>query len=521
MNKKTTIFLLALLFLAFGSNAQFNPLEAKKSLVKVYVTKGNEAGVSTGFIWKRDNWIVTSLHGMQPGGKIEVVYLDKYWTDAVVKKVYQPADLVLLKVEGSIPEGVVPITEYNESQIPHTSSIHAIGYNNGAKGASSRLLTKGFVDPPETLETLIPPKDREDISRIGFPSLNLEIIYLDGSLLPGYSGSPIYNNDGEFVGIGNGGLEMGQSNVSWVIPAKFLRSLENSSQIELPSNIERASQAFSAQVKIKVDNEETLNNMAGTEDLEEMFYDEYGMYEYSDFEFYFTKNRSFEEMYSTSPDPENLYLFAEEFESYGLQLDYDFLRFEVYEDINNGVVLVIPEEYELTYDPINDVLIADMAGTPGEGYFQLIYAGAKDDFSNTEPLEAVEILLASLDQELGASVGGFTIDENYTYDVFLDDDTYIAWVLQNGNNYFVDDYGYQYVMVLYTTILLSNDKLFYVLGMGTLPVGMFDEAFISGIDCVNNYEADATSCDFFESYMKVMSAAHMTTFAGKQIVRSR
>jgi hypothetical protein len=97
----------------------------------------------------------------------------------------------------------------------------------------------------------------------------------------------------------------------------------------------------------------------------------------------------------------------------------------------------------------------------------------------------------------------------------------MAWTLQNGNNYFEDEYGYQYVMVMYTTVLLSDDKLFYVLGMATLPVGLFDQAFIDGIDCVNNYEADQTSCDFFESYMKVMSATHMTTFAGKQIVRSR
>jgi hypothetical protein len=323
------------------------------------------------------------------------------------------------------------------------------------------------------------------------------------------------------VGIGNGGLEMGQSNVSWVIPAKFLKNLENASLTDLPDDFEKASQAFSAQVKVKIKEEDMNKAMQDPMEFEEILYNEYDYYEYGDFEFYFTKNRSFLEMYNTSPDPDNLYLFVDEFESYGLQLDYDYLRFDVYEDINNGVILVIPEEYELSYDPVNGVLYADMSGTPGEGFFQLIYSGAKEDFTGIDPSEAVDILLESLDTELGTAVGGFTIDENYSYDILLDDDTYMAWILSNGNNNFVDEYGYQYVMVMYTTVLLSNDKLFYVLGMGTLPVGLFDQAFINGIDCINNYEADQTSCDFFESYMKVMSATHMTTFAGKQIVRSR
>jgi len=71
------------------------------------------------------------------------------------------------------------------------------------------------------------------LARIGFPALDLHILYLEGSLLPGYSGSPVFDPNGRLVGVGDGVLEKGASYMSWIIPAKYLAELESSTSSSL------------------------------------------------------------------------------------------------------------------------------------------------------------------------------------------------------------------------------------------------------------------------------------------------
>jgi hypothetical protein len=514
MNRKLFLVNFIFVFTIGTTLAQFNPKEAKKSLVKVMVTGNGEAGVCTGFIWKQENWVVTSLHAMRHGATIRVQYLDQYWREGDISRVYKEADLVLIEVKGSVPDGIVPISRYDETKIPYNTNIHTIGYNNGAKGSSSRLLTKGFVDP-ETLDALVPKKDKDEIAKAGFPSLDLEIIYLDGSLLPGYSGSPVFDKDGDLVGIGNGGLESGQSNVSWVIPAKFLRELENSSQTSLPGNIEKASQAYSASTRVEV-KEEYMDDLGAIED---QFEETYSNYQFGDYEFFWTKNRTFEELYESSLDPENLAFLALEFEENNLLVDYDYMHFDIFEEVNSGVVIAIPEDYELAYDDINGAMVARSTDPEDPGYFNMVFAGAADDFTMTTQGEAVEAIIQSIELNMGLATGGFTVDEEYSYTINIDDNYSITWLLMNGNNWITGADGYQYAISLYCTILLSNDRLFYTLSVATLPVEDFQYAMTYGIDCIENYDNDAYDCDLIEAYFKVMCAAHMTTFANKKVVR--
>jgi len=50
------------------------------------------------------------------------------------------------------------------------------------------------------------------------PNLDIEVMGIEGTLLPGHSGAPIFNQAKQLVGVGDGGLESGQVGIGWAIP---------------------------------------------------------------------------------------------------------------------------------------------------------------------------------------------------------------------------------------------------------------------------------------------------------------
>ena len=513
MIKKIAIFFI-FLALSGAVTAQFDPSSVKKSLVRVVVTiSDKESSVCTGFVWKTPNQVITSLHAMSPTGTIKILYLNQSWRKAKIKKVLQKADLVLLEIlqgEEPVPAGVVPLTSYNDQTIKFGTEIFAMGYNNGAQGSSSRTLKKGYVDP-ETLDNLIPKSDRAALAKIGFPALDLHILYLEGSLLPGYSGSPVFDPSGRLVGIGDGGLEKGASNVSWIIPAKYIAELEASSSTSLPANFAQMTQLFSAQVTVeatadKIDElwEETNGEFFSNEG------EEYAIVEASGFEFYLTKNRSLTEMVETSDDPVNLLKFATELEDLKVSLDYENMRFDIYEDINYGVVLAVPEGKELTYDNTSGFFVTNFNANSMVG---LMYYGAISDNSYTDFEEVTVEVQNWVNTYITTYYGisGFTTDTDYSYWLEFEGGRKIAWISMMGNEALYAADGSSNVLGLYLTLLMSNEKTFLAISSYFIPVELLQYTSEYGIDCVNPIYQE--QCEYFESLIKVFCAAHLTTFA--------
>jgi hypothetical protein len=515
---KKILFTVSFLALVGFANAQFDPSVVKKSLVRVMVSiNDKEANVCTGFVWKTPNQVVTSLHAMSPSGTIKVLYLNQAWRKAKIKKVLLKADLVLLEIipgEEPIPAGVVPLTTFNDQPIKFGTEIFAMGYNSGATGSSSRTLKKGYVDP-ETLNNLIPKSDRDALKTLGFPDLNQNILYLEGSLLPGYSGSPVYDPQGKLVGIGDGGLEKGASNVSWIIPAKYLTELENSSVTSLPANFGQMAQLFSATVTVEASAEkiEELTEESGTDygygylTNEE---EEYVPVDAAGFEFYLTKSRSLVDMVETSDDPENLLKFATELEGFNVTLDYDNLRFDIYEDINYGVILAVPEGNDLYYDNATGYFAASF---PEDSRVGLLYVGEVVDNSYTNFDDLTVMVQDWVNTSITAAYGisGFTTDETYSYWQEYDDGRKIAYISMAGNDPFYSADGSVNAVGLYITVLMSPDKTFISVSSYLLPVDLIQSAATYGLDCVNPVYYQ--ECDYFESLMKVFCASHLTTFA--------
>ena len=506
---KKLFFIITFISFSFISVAQFNPQLAQKSLVKVMVTANGKAGVCSGFIWKEADWVVTSLHAMKPGGKIQVQYLDADWYSAKIIKVNVAADLVLLQItDGPVPAGVVPLQAYSSKTLNFGEEIVAIGYNSGSKGSSTRSMKKGYVNP-ETLETLVPAADRKTIEASGLPEIDLEIIYLDGSLLPGYSGSPAYDKSGNLVGIGDGGLEGGASNVSWIIPAKFLSELENSNVTSLPANFSQISQHFSAEVEVDVASTDP-------DQVEQKFADEYQSYEGGDFLFYYTKTRTLVEMYNSSYDPGNIDKIVDEFEANNLHVDYNVMSYDIYEDAYSGIVVAIPEGQTFAYDDANGIFYTDMTDYPQGYYYSLRFEGIKGDFANQTIEGTANILMENLNNTLGGATNGFYLDQDYSYTTWLDQYSGIAYIMLVGNNQFVNADGINVASILYITLLQDQTQAFYSIAELIVPVDALNYAMTTGIDCINNYSSSPEYCDYFESYMEIMCAAHLTTFANKQ-----
>lgn len=523
---------LTLLLVSPSFSQSFDPGKVKNSLVKVVVAVDiRSSNALTGFVWKSPNQVVTSLHGMSPSGDIRILYPGQAWRKARIKKVLQKADLVLLELlpgEPAPPAGITPLSSFSPEKVNFGTSVYALGFNGGAIGSSSRQMKKGYVDP-ETLANLIPKKDKDALSRIGFPALDLNILYLEGSLLPGFSGAPVFDPQSRLIGIGDGGLEKGASNVSWIIPAYYLSELETSTSSSLPPGFENLTQLFSAAAKIELQAEDAAPATNPTPDYpvppaESEWYVTDKMLESSfdhfdsesiealGFEFYPIKTRSLSEMMDTSDDPENIQKLSDEFAlDLNIQLDYDAMNYDIYEDINNGVVLAVPEGRSLQFNPAEEAF--QVVNTDGND-MQLYFYGVQNDFSDTNFEELLLVMGEVINQNFAYRYGmsGFTVDEEYSVWDEFEGGRKIAWILSLGNEYLMGQDGLQYAFYVYMTLLMTEEKTFMAIATIPIPVEALAMALNYGLDC-NNPGIYAEYCTYFNQVFQTFSAAHLTNFA--------
>jgi hypothetical protein len=236
------------LFTSVSVRAEFDPALLSQSTVRILIkTKQGVVGAASGFLWQSNDQIVTSLHVMSSDPKAKIIVeFGKIKRRATIKAVLPNADLVLLQIKKPV-KGWLPLKKFNATKPKYKSDISALGFNRGSMGMSTRELRKGFVNP-ESLKVLLPPDALQKLTKSKVLDLNLPIYYLDGSLLPGYSGSPVVDAEGELIGIGDGGLESGAASVSWVIPAINLDALMGSTINKVPQSLDALGLTFSGDV---------------------------------------------------------------------------------------------------------------------------------------------------------------------------------------------------------------------------------------------------------------------------------
>ncbi|KZN36531.1 hypothetical protein N480_17680 [Pseudoalteromonas luteoviolacea S2607] len=365
------IILITLLLVAgkvSTSKASIDPEVLSSSTVRVIVKKPHgEMSVATGFIWLKPDWVVTALHVLDPEPKSKVIIdYGKKKRLAKVYRVLPKADLVLLEVSRPVI-GWQPIKQFKSNKPKYRASVTALGFHHGALAMSTRELLKGYAKP-EILKQFLPPYAVKMLSKTKSPHIELPIYYLDGSLLPGFSGAPIFDSEGALIGIGNGGLENGAANVSWVIPANHLDSLIASEHKTIPAALRESSSLFTldkinAQAKARQKTgwqapwQGVINSaVAITKSVENTTFVPTiplpTRVNYHNFQFVKVKTRSLEQFKHSSANPEEIMQVVTLFRSiFGdIELDFATQAFDVYSDAYYGLNIVIPTGTELYTD---------------------------------------------------------------------------------------------------------------------------------------------------------------------------
>ena len=500
------VFLVACLCCTSAMGA-FDPVVLGQSTVRITIKQGGKIkSAATGFVWQNPKQIVTSLHVLHHDDAEVIVEFGGVKRIARVVKVLPYADLVLLEVDEAV-DGWVPLTDKSDNKPPYKAPITALGFNAGASGSMTRDLHKGHANP-EKLKGLLPPGDRRDLEAVKIPDIELDIYYLQGSLLPGFSGSPVVDADGKLIGIGDGGLENGASNVSWVIPARFLDELTASKMEELPGNLEKAGQLMSADI---VDLQDT-----GATPYEEIVY-EFGEDSWHErFVFVKTKTRSLRELLESSHDPDGLLTELSLFDDYTVARES--LEFDIYEDTTNGVIVTTPAGVKLRVD--EGILELDTDANDWDDYssFSVFFdVGEIDSDDVSEHSGAASFMDHQADEHLvylnSSGRKNFVEYENARSLKFLGEDRLI---LRSAFNDFDDERQDVSHEINVVTLAAEGELLL----KGEASMNRFDQEFTdsyrrnAGTNCSGALDEEQTYlCSEIKKMMQILTSVHLITFA--------
>lgn len=181
--------------------------------------------VQTGFHVQGDIGIITALHGVVGCQTISahsaIPGEDNIWNlqiaeadvDRDVAKLRSSID----SQENSVNTGFSISTDTSNNQY---DGLYMIGHPYGVYAQiTTQQITIGSTSSSQ-LQDLVPTKIIPSLAKRGSPNPKIEVISLEAHLVPGHSGAPVLNANGDLVGVGNGGLG---DELSWIIPWKEIK----------------------------------------------------------------------------------------------------------------------------------------------------------------------------------------------------------------------------------------------------------------------------------------------------------
>ena len=169
---------------------------AEPSVVTINALSVGGGGTGTGFVVADDGYIVTNAHVIEGGETFEVVFADGQRYDAALVGAFPDNDVAMLKIEPENP--LIPAVLGSSTDLRVGDDVVAIG--NALNLGTRPSVTRGIVSA----------KDRtlEDPSQ----GIYLEkMIQTDAAINQGNSGGPLFNANGEVVGINTAIIPTGQS----------------------------------------------------------------------------------------------------------------------------------------------------------------------------------------------------------------------------------------------------------------------------------------------------------------------
>jgi S1-C subfamily serine protease len=195
-----------------GSNSSqpsFQPTVPRPSIKQQAVSGG------TGFLFSSKDYVITNYHVVKGAGSILAKFTNGQTVRAVVVAKDSKNDIAILKLENSPPLSAVPIKLGDSSQARAGEKIFTIGYPASKIMGEKPKYSEGVINSMTGL------KDDPAFFQVSVP------------VQPGNSGGPLFNVQGEVIGITTASLSllaidaMGAipQNVNYAIKSSFVKNL--------------------------------------------------------------------------------------------------------------------------------------------------------------------------------------------------------------------------------------------------------------------------------------------------------
>jgi hypothetical protein len=340
------------------ANVASAPIE-NNHVVRVTVTEDStgKGQSATGFLWKKNNQVVTSLHAVlhkRLENRTIKVFCNGNSQSAQVKNVLQKADLVLLTTD----EPVTGCKVFDDSfqgqtaamlKPKHRTPLYTLGWKGASEVATYRDLKKGGVAGRETLQSLVSnTKSKEALRSLKLPAMNLEIYFVTGDGLGGgYSGGPVVDGSGKLLAIVDGGLDNGGTDYNWLIPATFLNDFKTPNDPTIPEvDLELLGSHFSA----------GLVEPPGTQTEVSFVPNPQATQDGSRYSFVKTKTRWLDSLINTS-DKDIAYGIQQLVQTYAKATGSDVehrIQFDIFEDADRGLIIAVPVGQRLVDGPLEN-----------------------------------------------------------------------------------------------------------------------------------------------------------------------
>ena len=346
-----------------------------RSIVKVQA-RGCPGGdrAASGFIWNQPTTVVTALHVVAGCQEISLYYESERVTRAATTiRVHRRNDLALLQVQNA-PS--LPVLQPSTTAPQLHDEVIAVGYPLNVSAAGSAVLRLRYG--AKRLKDIVPPAVRAELQNIGSPDLEIEIVNLDGHLLPGLSGAPILDGAGRVVAVGDGGLENGAASISWALSVASLPALMTSTDA-VPSGTARMASLFAAGVQSTAGKAVRCGALEVTK----------------------LRTRRYADIARSADDALGLSQLAA-----GLAVDLSEFEFDIYQHLQSGGTLVVPSGSAL--ESAGALCVARSRTSPMELKAQL-----------TSVATGVDVQARSVDYENALIAGSLSmqwqLDPSWTY----------------------------------------------------------------------------------------------------------
>jgi hypothetical protein len=178
---------------------KLTPAEIAERATPSIVSIRTPDGFGTGFVVRQDGWIVTNLHVVAGADKAVVTLPNKkVYPVLEVMNASPPHDLVILRIDAT----ALPVLRLGKvAALRPGEPVVAIGHPLGLEDTVSN----GLLSAVRKVE-------------------NLVVLQVSAPIAPGSSGGPIFNEQGEVIGVATAILAGGQ-NLNLGLPADYVAEL--------------------------------------------------------------------------------------------------------------------------------------------------------------------------------------------------------------------------------------------------------------------------------------------------------